>query len=281
MDARGGLSRGLVEARMPGEIECHGFSITDSCSPPGAVLGAGHQGIGDRVEQLLGAAVAEMQNTLAADAIVDREGQRESREVEFASQTVALAAAHQEIGSEAARHLAHGGEIHAFPTTTLSAAAPATALRPPPDGRSLRRMRTAPARLQSRQKGGESHDQVFLAVYDGAAAEDILMSVHVRIHQPAAFLGVFLGGWAAAQFGQCGEEEIAFEHADRPAELGAGPRQIGFRENAAAVPVSAMVRPSSRLMRARPMARTLSDGSATGRGSFWLLVERGPSSVSE
>jgi hypothetical protein len=58
-----------------------------------ASLRAGQQGIGHRVEQLLGSAVAEVQNALAADAVVDRETNAYQGDVELARGAVALATA--------------------------------------------------------------------------------------------------------------------------------------------------------------------------------------------
>jgi hypothetical protein len=98
---------------------------------------------------------------------------------------------------------------------TLSAAAPATAF-------------TADSNL--RQKGGEAHHQVFLSVHNGSAAEDILVRIHVRIYQPAALLGVFLGHRAPAQFGQRGKKAIAFEHPHRPAEFAPGHTQAALEK---------------------------------------------------
>jgi len=50
-----------------------------------ALLRALEQGIGHRVEQLLRAAVAEMQNALAADAIVNGEANANQGKVELAA----------------------------------------------------------------------------------------------------------------------------------------------------------------------------------------------------
>src|ERR1035441_9683566 len=79
-----------------------------------AILAAPEQRVGYRVEQLLGAAVAQGQNALAADAIVDRKATPYQRKIQLARDGVALAAADQEIRRQAARHFAHFGEIHAL-----------------------------------------------------------------------------------------------------------------------------------------------------------------------
>jgi hypothetical protein len=99
----------------------------------------------------LSAAVAEVQNALAADAIVDREANANQGKVEFARQAVALAAADQEIGSEAARHSPMVAKSMPSLTMTLSAAAPATAFtaasrRPlsPPDAHSTGSLQSPP-----------------------------------------------------------------------------------------------------------------------------------------
>ena len=159
-----------------------------------AFLGRFDHGVGDAIEELLCAAIADVQQARPVDPVVDGKTDANQRHVELPRHGEALAVAHDQIGLNRRRVFFHLGEIRALDDRHFLIARRIELFDP-----LAKPARSGPRSAEDRidadlhEERGHGNDEILFAVNHGPLAEDVLVGVDIGIDQPSAFLACSAG----------------------------------------------------------------------------------------